>query len=287
MAIGGPVRQSLVPAIVPRELIFTAVGLTAIGATISMVLGPVLARVAGSLFEFEGAFGFLVLLVMIGLSALVPLQVPSHQHVTEARPVRHDVADLLRWVRANPAFRKLILLTTFAGMTIMPLSMVLAQAHVKEELGRDSGDAAYMLATMGIGVAVSSTFVMKKGSLPNKGGWFMSAMMLGGTAVALMGLTTALWQLAGLGFFMGLGGGIYMNMSQGLFQTHTPQQLMGRMMALFNLTMMGVLPFAALIYGFVAESAGTGPTMIGGGLACLAVAVVSLLTDRSGLKTLG
>lgn len=286
MAVGGPVRQSLVPAIVPRKLIFTAVGLTAIGATISMVLGPVLARAAGSVADFEGAFGFLVVLVLIGLSVLVPLQVPSHQHTVEPRPVRADLADLARWVQANRPLRRLILLLAMSAMTIMPLSMILMQAHVKEELGRNSGDAAFALATMGVGVAVSSAFVMKRGSLPNKGGWFMSAMMLGGTVVGLMGFTTALWQLVILAFFMGLGGGIYMNMCQGLLQSHTPQELMGRMMALFNLTMGGLTPVAALAYGFVAESAGTGPTITVGGFACLVVAFVSFTTDRSGLKTL-
>lgn len=285
-AIGGPVRQSLTPAIVPRELIFTAVGLTAIGSTVAMVLGPVLARAAGSLFDFEGSFGFLVVMVLIGLSALVPLEVPKHEHTAEARPVRHDLADLGRWLGSNQAIRKLVFLTTTAGMTIMPLSMVLMQAHVKEEFGRDSGDAAYALAVMGIGVATSSAFVMKKGSLPNKGAWFMSAMTLGGVVVAMMGYTTSLWQLIVLSFFMGLGGGIFMNMSQGLFQTHTPQALMGRMMALFSISMMGLMPVAALFYGFLAESVGTGPTMVLGGVVCVIAAFGSLLTDRSGLRNL-
>ena len=57
-------------------------------AVVGPVLGPVLARAAGSLFDFEGAFGFLVILVMIGLTALIPLQVPQHEAVTESRPVR-------------------------------------------------------------------------------------------------------------------------------------------------------------------------------------------------------
>ena len=143
-----------------------------------------------------------------------------------------------------------------------------------------------MLTTMGLGVALMSAFVMKKGSLPNKGGWFMVAMMIGGVGVALMGLTTQLWQLVVLGFFFGLCGGVYMNMSQGLLQTHTPQPLMGRMMALFSLTMAGVMPVAALIYGFVAEAAGTGPTMVAGGLACFTVALVAFTADRTGLRSL-
>ena len=79
----------------------------------------------------------------------------------------------------------------------------------------------------------------------------------------------------------------YMTMSQGLLQTHTPQPLMGRMMAVFALVQAGVTPLSALIYGYVAESVGTGATMSVGGAACAVIAVVSLATDRSGLRSLG
>ena len=47
-----------------------------------------------------------------------------------------------------------------------------------------------------------------------------------------------------------------------------------------------VTPVSALIYGFVAESAGTGLTMSLGGAACVLIALVSLATDRSGLRQL-
>ena len=284
--IGGPVRSSLVPAIVPRSVIFGAIALNAIGVTISMVLGPVLARAAGTAFGFEGAFGFMVGLVVVGLLVLIPLRVPPHEHVIESRPVRRDLADLWAWVGDNAAVRKLLALLSMAGMTIIPLGMILMQAHVKDELGRDSGDAAFPWATMGVGLAITSLFVMKRGDLANKGGWFMGALVIGGTSVCAMGRTTELWQMVALGLTMGLGGGLYMTMSQGLLQTHTPQPLMGRMMAVFALVQAGVTPVSALIYGFVAESAGTGLTMSLGGAACVLIALVSLATDRSGLRQL-
>ena len=285
--IGGPVRSSLVPAIVPRSVIYGAIALNAIGVTISMVLGPVLARLAGTVFGFEGAFGFMVGLVFVGLLVLVPLRVPPHEHVTESRPVRRDLADLWVWVGESAPVRKLLVLLSMAGVTIMPLGMILMQAHVKDGLGRDSGDAAFPLATMGVGLAITSLVVMRKGDLANKGGWFMGALVIGGSSVCAMGQTTALWQMVALGLSMGLGGGLYMTMSQGLLQTHTPQPLMGRMMAVFALVQAGVTPLSALIYGYVAESVGTGATMSVGGAACAVIAVVSLATDRSGLRSLG
>ena len=166
-------------------------------------------------------------LVVVGLLVLIPLRVPPHEHVIESRPVRRDLADLWAWVGDNAAVRKLLALLSMAGMTIMPLGMILMQAHVKDELGRDSGDAAFPLATMGVGLAITSLFVMKRGDLANKGGWFMGALVIGGTSVCAMGRTTELWQMVALGLTMGLGGGLYMTMSQGLLQTHTPQPLMG------------------------------------------------------------
>jgi len=46
------------------------------------------------------------------------------------------------------------------------------------------------------------------------------------------------------------------------------------------------MPVAALIYGFIAESVGTGPTIVGGGLLCFAAALIAFTTDRTGLREL-
>jgi len=136
--------------------------------------------------------------------------------------------------------------------------MVTLQAFVKEDLGRDGGDVAFPLALMGFGVAISSAFVMRRGNMARKGAVFQRAMMCGSLLVFLMGRATDFWQLLPLGFTMGLAGGFFINMNQGLIQSSTPKDLMGRVMGLFALVQLGVMPFGALALGALASQFGAG-----------------------------
>ena len=187
VAIGQPVRQALVPALVSPAQLFSAIALNAIAMTLSLILGNVFARLFGGLFGFGGAFGFLLALFLIGLLALVPLEVPPHVEIVAKRSIGVETIEAMRHVFNEHAIRKLFALLMLAGLTINPLVMVTMQAHVKEALGRNSGDSALPFALMGVGIACTSFIVMRKGNMANKGAAFMRAMMVGSAVVALMG----------------------------------------------------------------------------------------------------
>ena len=114
---------------------------------------------------------------------------------------------------------------------------------------------------MGLGIAVSSVYIMRRGNMADKGVKFMRAMIGGTSLVTLMGFTTSLWQLLVLGFVMGLCGGFFINMNQGLIQANTPQDVMGRVMGLYALVSAGLTPFGALGMGVLAEATSTGTAM--------------------------
>jgi hypothetical protein len=120
---------------------------------------------------------------------------------------------------------------------------------------------------------------MRKGDMANKGAAFMRAMMVGSTMTFFMGQTTAYWQLLPLTFAMGLAGGFYINMNQGLIQANTPQELMGRVMGLFTLVQMGLMPIGALLLGLIASAIGIGVTMSAAALVALVVVIVMYLTS--------
>jgi MFS family permease len=111
---------------------------------------------------------------------------------------------------------------------------------------------------MGLGIAITSFVILRKGDMKNKGAVFQRAMMCGSTITFLVGRTTEFWQVLVLMFLMGLAGGFFINMNQGLVQANTPQALMGRVMGLYTLVNVGLMPFGALIIGIVAAWIGTG-----------------------------
>ncbi len=288
-AIGSPVRSALVPVLVPRALLFTAIAATSLAMTSSMILGPVAAKFVGDQLGFAAAFWFMSSLLAVGLVVLLPMEVPAHAHSDPAAAgTEPDAASYSVWAGSVEAFRhvvrdralsRLFLLLTVAGSTVNPAVMVSIQAFVKEEFGRNAGDSAPILAVMGVGIAVSSFVVMRKGDMANKGALFQRALMVGSLMTFLMGRTTEYWQLLPLSLMMGLGGGFYINMNQGLIQSNTPQRMMGRVMALYTLIQAGLLPVGALTLGYVGGAVGMGTAISGAGIISLVVVLVVYSTD--------
>ena len=261
-AIGQPVRQALVPTLVDRDRLFNAIGVTALAMTASMILGPLLVQLVGDRWGFAAGFWFLTALLAIGCLALIPLRVPAHPVTDAAKTsVWSGTLEAVRFVVGDQRLNRLFLLLVVAGLTVNPAVMVSIQAYVKEELGRDASDAAAPFALMGLGIAISSIVIMRQGDLPRKGMWFQRAMLVGSTMTFLMGQTTAYGQLLPLSFVMGLAGGAYINMNQGLIQANTPEALMGRVMGLYTLASVGLLPVGALLAGFVGAAIGIGTTI--------------------------
>lgn len=260
-AIGQPVRSSLVPALVSKDQLFGAIAVNAIAITASLILGPVLAKLAGDAFGFSGAFWFQCILLVTGIVFLLRIEIPPNESSGPKRSIRSELAEAGRHIWQDSALRTLFLLLFMASMTINPAIMVTLQAHVKQELDRDSGDAAVPFALMGLGIALSSAFLMKKGDMNNKGAAFQRAMMTGATITFIMGQVSTFGQVLILALLMGLAGGFYINMNQGLIQSSTPQKLMGRVMGVYAMSQAGLMPIGALGLGAIADRIGTGDTI--------------------------
>ena len=256
-AFGQPVRQALIPLLVPERLLMNAVALNALAMTTSMILSAPLVKIAGDLFDFEGVYGLQVVMLIVGLFFLRRLQTPP---VTESpkRRLIQEAASALRHVVNDLRLRVLFLLLAVASISVNAAVMVTMQAKVKEELLRDSGDMAYLLAVMAVGIAITSVVVMRKGDMKRKGGKFQQAMMCGSALVVCMGQASSFKVLLPLFFLMGLAGGFFITMNQGLIQSATPRELMGRVMGLYLLVQFGFMPIGALGLGWAASLAGPG-----------------------------
>ncbi len=264
-AVGSPVRSSMISAIVPKQQLFSAIAINALAMTSSMILGPVLARAVGAQFGIEGAFWFQAGLMIIGIGFLRKLRLPPPAVRGPKRSVRTETLEAVRHVWHDHNLRTLFGLLMLASVTINPAVMVTAQVHVKEALGRDAGDSALTLACMGVGIAITSLILIRKGDMANKGMLFQRAVIMGSTMTFLMGRSNTFTMMLIVSLFMGLAGGFYINMNQGLIQSSTPQALMGRVMGLFVLTQAGFMPIGAIALGFIAHRFSSGIAISGAG----------------------
>jgi MFS family permease len=285
-AIGSPVRSALIPMLVPREQLFGAIALNAIALTMSLILGPVLAKVVGDRFGFEGAFWFQAILMFVGVLFLIRLDAPPHGEVRERRSVVAETRTALRHVLDDRHLTTLFGLLLTSSLTVNPAILVTLQAHVKDRLSDDAGQAALPLALMGVGIAITSFVLLRRGDMENKGAVFQRAMMFGSTITVLMGLSTSMAQVLVLSFLMGLSGGLFINMNQGLVQANTPPELMGRVMGLYTLVNAGLMPFGALALGVLATWVGPGTAIALAGGVSLCIVVTTYVRNAE-LRRLG
>ncbi len=261
LAVGSPVRSSLIPEVLPKELLYSGIALNALAMTGSMVVGAVVAQLVGEVFDFDGVFAYLGFLMLLGVVAIHRMDTPPRHGNPNSVTMRSAVGEGLEFVAGDAALRTLFGLLALAGAVMNALMFVTVQAFVKEDLGRTAGDAAPLFGLIGIGLAIGSTIVMRRGNMPNKGTVFLRAMTCGTFLLALMGRTTAFWQIALLCLLMGVAGGFFINMNQGLIQSNTPSHLMGRVMGLYSLVQAGLTPFGALAFGLLADAIGPGNTI--------------------------
>ncbi len=277
-AIGAPVRSSLLPALVPREQLFGAIALNTIAMTLSLILGPVLAKAIGDQFGFEGAFWFQAALLFIGVGFLMRLEVPPHEVVHERRSVTVETKLAVRHVLDDHHLKTLFGLLLVASMTINPAVMVTLQAHVKDELGRTAGEAAIPRVHGArdrhqlVRRAAQGRHAEQRGGLP------AGDDVRHGDHV-LVGRSNSFTQVVVLAFFMGLAGGFFITMNQGLIQANTPQPMMGRVMGLYTLVTVGLLPFGALILGLIASFIGVGNAISVAGAVGFAIVVTTYVRN--------
>ncbi len=286
-AVGSPVRTSLLPELLPSKLLYSGIALNALALTSSLILGSVSAQLVGNRFGFDGVFWYLAFLLLLGLIPASRILMSKREATESDRATMGEaVREGLTFVFRDRALRTLFSLLALAGLVMNALMFVTLQAVVKEELGRDAGDAAPLLALMGVGLAISSVFVMRSGEMKNKGTFFIRAMMVGTACLFLMGRATSYGQLMVLAVIMGCAGGIFINMNQGLIQSNTPPELMGRVMGLFTLVQTGFTPIGALILGVTAAAIGPGNTMSIASAFAFCVVVYTYFTSPE-LRTLG
>ncbi len=214
MAFGLPIRSSLVSAVVPRELLMRAIVTNTVGVNIAIIVGPVIGGLAVRRFGIAWAFALESFLFAVGFFAVRPLRLPPTPPVSadpEAaglsrreslrrmdRSIRASIAEGLRFVWTSPSLRSLFFLLTVGGFLMMGASAALLPQLARTELGSDADAASALFAFMGIGMTVTSLFILTRRKVGRRGLVFLVAMIGGTAGQVVQGFAPNYAVLAGL-----------------------------------------------------------------------------------------
>jgi hypothetical protein len=181
-----------------------------------------------------------------------------------------------RFLKQNRPLLVIGLLYLATGIWIGGAIQALVPPLVKNEYGAGASALGLAFTATAIGAIVTSLFMTKLALLPNKGGWFAVAMMLGSSSLIGYGVAPS-YEVALIFFFsFGCATAVYTNMSQTVLQANTPQELMGRVLSLLTLSTLGFIPLGALQAGLVATQIGVRGAAVYGGTTALIMAIGAL-----------
>lgn len=281
-AVAQPARLSLVPSLVGRDDIPSAVAINSIGWNSARFIGPTLAGpllaylgpVSGAGWAFlcnTGTFAaFLVVLPMLRLSR------PQHLR-RERRTLVAEIGEGFRYIGRHAGVGPLILLLLSGALLVRPyVELLPAFADVVFERGAEG--FAMLVAVNGMGALAGGLWLAQRGSQRGLAVIVFAGAAVHAAMVALFSVVgdfhLALAALATAGFamlVMGVG-------AQSLIQMGTPSDMLGRVLSVYGLTFRAGPALGALTMGALADRIGLAWPVLGG--ACLCLAAIVLLARR-------
>lgn len=280
-AVEMPARQSLVAELAGQRHLANAIALNSLLFNAARVLGPALAGLIVA--AFGPGWAFAVNAVSYG-PVIAGLLVIST--VAVERPVlraRAAFGQLLAYLRSET--RVAILLALLAAQTVFASGHLVIGPAVARALGQGAEGLGFLLAATGLGAVAAG---LRLAAFPDRGRrWrslLVAGLILGGSLGALAVVDA--YPLALLCFAgTGLGMVTFNASANTIIQSLVPDLLRGRVMSLYTLVQLGLMPAGSLLAGALAERFGAVTALAIGGFAWGVVVILAFALSRR-LRTL-
>lgn len=272
LALNVPAWQALVPNLVPRGLVASAVALQSAAFNAARAVGP---AIGGFILVAYGAavgFGLNALTYVVVIAVLLVVGPHLAARAPDRTPMGSAISQGVRYARFTPEFKRLIGLVALFAVTSAVIQAVLP-VHTSHLGG---AEAAYgiLLGAMGAGALIGAILRprilarMTTSSVPYTIVAFgMSGVLLG----VAPGVVVAFFVMLFVGFFWLLT----LTTLNASAQLMTPEWIRGRAMSLYTLAFAGVLPLGSILSGVVADGIGTTGTLVIFSSGALALGVLS------------
>ena len=272
-ALASPAFQAVVSTIVDRSAIGSAIALNSAQFNLSRVLGPTVAGLVIAAGSLELAFvaNAVGLLIVAAVMLSLPIRRASGAGRVEAS-IWANLLDGVRYVRAERTIALLVLLAAIPALFILNY-LVLMPVFARDILKIGAPGLGLLNASLGIGALAGAIIVAV--ARPGGGSGRLALVGLGSASVGLIVFGLSTWLPVSCIALAALGGSqvAYYATTNTLIQVLVSPRLRGRVLSLYVLTSLGVIPFGNLIAGAVAERFGAPLALAGGGTITLLILV--------------
>lgn len=276
-----PIRLSIIPSIVPRQMLTSAIGISSMIFNASRLLGPAIGGLVLVTMPLAAAFlinalSYLPLIYALAKVPARPLGPRVHQ------PFFVQLAEGFAYASANHFIRLQLLLTAWNalfGRSILEVLPVYADRFY------DAGTHGLAILSAGAGAgALIASFLASRLVLDSRQLHLGSVLLAAVSAIALLvlPLRDTLWLGLPCLALVGFGSTGSAVLSQTLVQVEVEDRIRGRVSSLWGMASLGGAAFGGLILGGLLHSLGLVAASILSAMVALIIPLAALAMIRRG-----
>jgi MFS transporter, DHA1 family, staphyloferrin A biosynthesis exporter len=277
MAVVIPVRNSLIPNLVPESQVASAVAVDSAVRNLSRIVGPAIAGTLLAVMEVADVFWISACSIVAVLLSLFVVHPESNREAV-SNNIKADIQEAAVYVKNSPSVQSLLILAVVPMVFAFPYTAMMPLfAEDLLQLGPEG--LGILLSVAAAGALAGSAWLSLGSETEGAGKWLVCSLIGFGLFLLLFMIAETLVAAAVMVFLVGLASSTYRTMSRVTLQTRVPDRLRGRILSI-ALMDRGLMPLGAILIGAVAEWAGAlwAGVVMGGG--CVAVTLAVLAARR-------
>lgn len=247
-----PARMALVPTLVERPLMHSAIAINAATFNGARVIGPSLGGWLIGLVGVLWCFGLyaVTLVPFIAMLAVMPLNRRPVVRIQQSSPW-DDLREGYRYIWEHKPIRAMLTVDIVPIMLGMSY-VTMAPAIARDVLDMGSDGLGYLLSGNGIGSLLGTLLVARMSGMRSRGMVVTIGVGLFGLALIVFGMTSTLIYAVGMIIVVGMIYGVYSTMNDTLIQSTVDDEYRGRVSATYSM-IWGLSPIGGLIAGALAS----------------------------------
>ena len=262
-----PVRQAIVAELVPREDLMSAVTLNSSMINSARTIGPgigglLVAGIGEGWCFFANSLSFIA--VIIGL-LMIKTEPMTRKRTQQFRAGIVEAFNFVRHTGPVGGLMVLLGLISFMGLRYE----ILMPVYTREMLHGGPTEFGLLMGASGIGAILGSLILATFGNLRTLGDWAALAAAGFGGSLVILSLSHSFALSLPIMLLIGFSMVTELDASNTIVQRIVPDELRGRVMAIWTMMLTGLASFGSLLVGVLAQHFSARRTFAAGGMACI------------------
>ena len=196
---------------------------------------------------------FLSQTALLWLGAMLAFRLPDHTPEGGKAPSLSGIAEGFSEVRQTPRLLAPTLIVLCVGVLYFGTSQVVLPIIISNVFDGGSDELATMNIAMMLGIVFTAMMIGRFGPIERQGRALILALGYGTFTMASFSIAHSFPLFVAVAFLWGCGGGVAMTMNRTIIQESAPPSHRGRILAIFQMGVLGGAPIGAFFSGFYVE----------------------------------